>query len=141
MDKVVYWCKRSANQGNQHAQYKLARIYQDGDGIDINMDEAIYWYEKSAEQGNQKAQNSVAQIYQYGKGTNKDINKAIYWHTKSAEQGNIEARYNLNRIHHEIDKDEGKSFHLMKNMPDKEVQKLNIDLPLCMKMERELIKI
>ncbi|GBC21971.2 kinase-like domain-containing protein [Rhizophagus irregularis DAOM 181602=DAOM 197198] len=41
------------------AQYNLALMYEDGEGIKQNIDQAIYWYKKSANQGFQSAQNKL----------------------------------------------------------------------------------
>ncbi len=35
---AVYWYEKAANNENQMAQYNLANIYCNGDGIDKNMD-------------------------------------------------------------------------------------------------------
>jgi len=52
MNKEIYWCEKSAEQGHKHAQYELALIHE----IVKNINKAIYWYEKSAEQGHKAAQ-------------------------------------------------------------------------------------
>ena len=40
--EVIYWYEKSAKQGDQDAQFNLAKIYNNGDGIDKDIDKAIY---------------------------------------------------------------------------------------------------
>ncbi|GBB84168.1 hypothetical protein RclHR1_01080024 [Rhizophagus clarus] len=46
----------AANLENDLAQYNLALMYENGDGIKKDINQAIYWYKKSAEQENEDAQ-------------------------------------------------------------------------------------
>lgn len=48
--------RRKANAGNAEAQYKLGRMYDDGDTAMHDYAQAYKWYRKSAEQGNAEAQ-------------------------------------------------------------------------------------
>jgi TPR repeat protein len=52
----------AANFENDFAQYCIAKMYKDGDGIKVDIDQAIYWYKKSAEQGNQSAQDKLNEL-------------------------------------------------------------------------------
>ncbi|GES98810.1 kinase-like domain-containing protein [Rhizophagus clarus] len=54
--------QKMANLGNSLAQYNLALMYENGDGIKKDLDLATYWYEKSAERGNQDAQRQYSRI-------------------------------------------------------------------------------
>ena len=57
-----------AEKGEVDSQYKLASMYQFGNGTPIDLEEAIKWYEKAADQGNSSAQNNLALLYEYGNG-------------------------------------------------------------------------
>ncbi|GBC22483.2 kinase-like domain-containing protein [Rhizophagus irregularis DAOM 181602=DAOM 197198] len=48
--------QNAANLGSNTAQYNLALMFEEGDGITKDIGKAIYWYEKSAEQGDLDAQ-------------------------------------------------------------------------------------
>ncbi len=45
--------QKAANLEHSMAQYNLAYMYENGDGIMKDIDKALYWYNKSAKQGNQ----------------------------------------------------------------------------------------
>ena len=47
----------AAEQGDVEAQYKLARMYLNGEGVLRNYKEALKWIQLSAEQGYSYAQN------------------------------------------------------------------------------------
>ena len=56
-EKGIYWLDKSANGGNDHAQYLLGAYYNEG-SKDFKIDNAktVYWFSKAAEQGNANAQ-------------------------------------------------------------------------------------
>ncbi|RGB36753.1 kinase-like domain-containing protein [Rhizophagus diaphanus] len=53
---------KSAISGDMFAQYNLALMYENGDGIERDINLANYWYKQSAGQGNQKAQNNLKKL-------------------------------------------------------------------------------
>ncbi len=83
-DKVFYWMKKSAEQGNKNGQLQLGLMYKSGKGISKDKQKALYWFEKSAKQGDKVAQYYAGVMYYYELG-NKE--KAFYWYKKSAIQG------------------------------------------------------
>ena len=48
---AVYWYQKSANQGNEFAQYRLGECYRLGHGVDKDVDAAKEWYQRAASQG------------------------------------------------------------------------------------------
>ena len=51
--------KAQAKQGNADAQFQLAWLYYDGDGVPQDDTEAAKWYRLAADQGHEAAQNSL----------------------------------------------------------------------------------
>lgn len=86
-----------AKQGDADAQFRLAEMYENGIGVDINIEEAIKWVTKSAYQGNDKAELSFGAMYLHGVGVadKTDYVQAAKWLTKSANQNNADAQFNL----------------------------------------------
>ena len=89
--------KRSAEQGNAEAQYKLGLMYDIGKEVDQDYQKAFEWYEKSANQGLASSQSRLGSMYRYGKGVDINHAKASEWYWKAYEQGNEEAHYQLGR--------------------------------------------
>ncbi|RGB24232.1 hypothetical protein C1646_773375 [Rhizophagus diaphanus] len=54
--------KKAADLEYDLAQYNLARMYKERNGIEKNMDQAIHWYGQSAKQGNEDAQNKIQEL-------------------------------------------------------------------------------
>lgn len=77
--------KQLAETGDAAAQYDLALMYDNGDGITENNAEAVVWYTKAAEQGLSKAQHNLAVMHYSGEGTPVDFSKALLWFRKAAE--------------------------------------------------------
>lgn len=91
--------KRSAEQGNAEAQYKLGLMYDIGKEVDQDYQKAFEWYEKSANQGLASSQSRLGSMYRYGKGVDINHAKASEWYWKAYEQGNEEAHYQLGTIY------------------------------------------
>ena len=70
------YCKKSAEQGHEEAQFNLGYMYQYGQGIKQDYFKAFEWYQKAAEQGNAIAQYNLGAMYQSGQGVRRDFSKA-----------------------------------------------------------------
>ncbi len=61
---AFYRFKKSAAQGNAEAQFYLAKMYLDGDGVDKDESEALKWFRKAAEQGHAGAKENIRKLEQ-----------------------------------------------------------------------------
>ena len=87
--------RAAATVGDAVAQYKLARCYENGRGVEPDFAAARKWYEKAAKQGNADAQHALATIYAYGMQVAQDYDVAIKWYRKAADQGHCESEYQM----------------------------------------------
>ncbi len=85
--------KKAAEKGNAEAQFELARIYGNGDGVPQDYQAAIDWLEKAARQNHAKAQESLGSIYANGVGVKQDFPTARSWFMKAARNGLGSAQY------------------------------------------------
>jgi len=72
----------AAASGNAAAQYKLAEMYYEGQGVESNKTEAVNWYKKSAELGYIEAEFQMAYLYENGLTVEKDSAEAARWYKK-----------------------------------------------------------
>ena len=86
-EKAFTPCKEDAEQGYAEAQYILAIMYDEGEGIEQDKQKAVYWYTKAAERGYLDAQLKLAVMYDDEDGAEQDKQKAVYWYTKASEKG------------------------------------------------------
>ena len=84
-----------ASQGNDHAQFYLAKRLQKGEGIAQNTQQAIQWYTKAAQQGVAPAQLNLAIMYLRGEGVQPNLQQARLWLEKAAMRGDNRASYTL----------------------------------------------
>ena len=78
----------AAEQGNAEAQFFLAGMYFEGQGIGKDERKAREWCQKAAAQGYAPAQINLGRMYADGYGgLAKDERKALEWFRKAAEQG------------------------------------------------------
>ena len=84
-----------AAQGNDHAQFYLAKRLQKGEGIAKNTQQAIQWYTKAAQQGVAPAQLNLAIMYLRGEGVQPNLQQARGWLEKAAMRGDNRASYTL----------------------------------------------
>jgi len=71
--------KKLAEQGNRDAQFGLAYMYYNGQGVPQDYSEAAKWFRKAADQGNVDAQFRLGFMYYYGQGVPKDYIQAHMW--------------------------------------------------------------
>ncbi len=85
-EKALQWFFKSANQGNDDAQYWLGASYEDGYFVDKNLKTAADWYAKSALQNNGQAQASMARLYAIGEGVVQNYIAAhMLWNLAAAK--------------------------------------------------------
>jgi TPR repeat protein len=87
--------RRLAEQGDLQAEVKLARMYEEGQGVQKDFGEALKWYQEAAEHGNALAQGTLGWFYQSGQGVETNFQTAISWYRKAAEQGHAMSQLNL----------------------------------------------
>lgn len=116
----------SAKNGDAKAQFNVAGMYKNGQGVQRDREKAVYWYtlaveqnyeqakaaialmqanerrynkaKKAAGSGKMEAEYKLGSIYENGKGTSIDLNQAKQWYTVAAEKGHAKAQYSLARI-------------------------------------------
>ena len=68
-----------AEQGDPEAQFKLGRMFQEGQGVSKDYAEAVKWYRLSAASGQPFAQNNLGVMYKNGWGVTQDYVEAYFW--------------------------------------------------------------
>ena len=58
--KAVEWYRKSAEQGNDEAQYSLGIMYECGYGVSKDYAKAAEWYRKAAKEGHVRARNILS---------------------------------------------------------------------------------
>jgi uncharacterized protein len=87
-----------AELGDADAQFNLAVMYDDGEGVPVNDAEAVKWYRLAAEQGHTKAQTNLGVMYYYGEGVPVNYVQAYKCFSLSAALGDENSDGNLDII-------------------------------------------
>ena len=87
--------KALADQGLAAAQYNLALMYDNGEGVPENDAEAVKWYRKAADQGHSGAQYNLGLMYADGRGVPENSIRAYVWWSMAKTQGYADAATNL----------------------------------------------
>ena len=90
-DKAIKDVQFLADGGEPRAQYDLAVMYDQGQGVPQSDAEAMRWYERAAGQGEPRAQYNLGLMYLNGQGVSPDMVKAYYWISLAASHGNAKA--------------------------------------------------
>lgn len=112
--------QRLAMNGNVHAQYKLASMYEIGDGVTADIEQAKHWYSLAAEAGSKPAMHRSTYLEAKEKGY--DPAKDSDWLNSvkiEAEAHNAEAMFLLGQLYGEgigVKKDLVKSLELLKQV-------------------------
>jgi TPR repeat protein len=83
--------RQAAMQGLMPAQFRLARLYEEGRGVARDLDQAAAWYRKAADQTDPAAQLRLGILLSPGNGTRTDIVAAHMWLNLSASRWKNEA--------------------------------------------------
>lgn len=93
--KAVIFFRRAAEAGFAPAQFKLARLYERGRGVDKDFKEAASWFIKAAERQHVPAQCHLGLLYAKGRGVPRDPKRSLFWYEQAATLGNLAAQNNL----------------------------------------------
>ena len=74
----------AARSGDAEACFRLARLYEAGDGTDRDLAKARFWAGEAARLGHRRAMHDLAVYMIEGEGGETDINGAVDWFTKAA---------------------------------------------------------
>jgi localization factor PodJL len=85
----------AANRGLAMAQYRLAKVYERGEGVPIDLAAARQWTERAATSGNRRAMHDLGVYYARGDGAPLDEAAAFRWFRQAAELGVGDSQYNL----------------------------------------------
>ncbi|MBT7936846.1 MAG: sel1 repeat family protein, partial [Nitrospina sp.] len=118
----------AASQGDDLAQFNLARLLEDSGALEeallwfrkageqgnlsaqielgnragIDDDQAFKWFRLAAEQGHSLAQYHLGLMYRNGRGTPVDSQEALHWLRRSAEQDHLPAIGALHKLEHSL---------------------------------------
>lgn len=87
--------RNAANHGLAMAQYRLAKVYERGEGVPADLSTARMWTERAANGGNRRAMHDLGVYYARGDGAPLDEATAFRWFRQAAELGVADSQYNL----------------------------------------------
>lgn len=83
--------REAADQGLMPAQFRLARLYEEGRGVARDLDQAAMWYRKAADAKDPAAQLRLGILLSPGNGARTDVVEAHMWLNLSASRWKNEA--------------------------------------------------
>lgn len=87
--------RRAADRGFAMAQYRLAKLYERGEGVSADLAVARQWTERAAGAGNRRAMHDLGVYFARGEGAPLDEAAAFRWFRQAAELGVADSQYNL----------------------------------------------
>lgn len=121
--------KACADNGNSHAQFELARRYDDGDGVRKNLKEMFKYYSLAAEQGREKAITRVGIAHATGRGLTEKSSyiernlEAVKRLAITVQNGDQEASFWLANILSKWDYSDEREDHYLSKLADKAISK------------------
>jgi localization factor PodJL len=85
----------AADRGFAMAQYRLAKLYERGEGVPVDLAVARQWTERAAGSGNRRAMHDLGVYFARGEGAPLDEAAAFRWFRQAAELGVADSQYNL----------------------------------------------
>ena len=96
---AFHWLSKAAEQGSADAEYFIAMMYDNGEGLEKSPEEAVRWYLKSSEHGQRAAQATIGKKYLGGVDVPEDDDLARKWLSLSFEQGCVGAMHDMGDIY------------------------------------------
>lgn len=93
--KGVQTLRESAGRGLVMADYRLAKLYERGEGVPRDMAASRQWTEKAAVGGNVKAMHDLAVFYAEGDAGPQSYAAAVEWFRQASDHGLVDSQYNL----------------------------------------------
>lgn len=87
--------RTAADRGFAMAQYRLAKLYERGEGVPADLTQARQWTERAAASGNRRAMHDLGVYFARGEGASQDDAAAFRWFRQAAELGVADSQYNL----------------------------------------------
>lgn len=87
--------KQLSSDEVREAQYSLALLYLQGQGVTQSYKNTEKWLLLAANKGHAEAQSKLGNLYLTGLLGQSDVEKARLWFEKSAQLGNVNGQYNL----------------------------------------------
>jgi localization factor PodJL len=81
------------------AQYRLASLYERGEGVARDLTKATAWYRRAADRGNVEAMHNLAVLLSEDGGGQPDHAEALKWFLAAAAHGVTDSQYNLGVIY------------------------------------------
>jgi len=85
--------KAMCDEGNPHAQFHLALMYEEGAGVPLDLAKALDLYRRAAEQNLPEAQFHLGLMYGLGNGIQKDDREALNWFLEAAKHNLADAQF------------------------------------------------
>ncbi len=117
IEQAVDWYTKAAEKNHSLAQYKLASLYKDGQGIEQDYSKAFCLFKQSADNGNVNAMFATAMCYKNGEGTQQDYANALKYFTAASKKGDIGAVTQIAFLYqygNGVKQDDNKMFKLHK---------------------------
>ena len=93
--KGVQMLRDAASRGLIMADYRLAKLYERGEGVPRDMAASRSWTEKAAVGGNVKAMHDLAVFYAEGDAGPQSYAAAVEWFRQASDHGLVDSQYNL----------------------------------------------
>ena len=93
--RTIKWYQRNAERGSASAQFQLAKYYELGIEVPVDMQEAVRWYRSAAGQNDPEAQFYFAMLNYYAIGVDRNEVLALSLIKAAAQQGHAAAQQAL----------------------------------------------
>lgn len=93
------WHARLADYGDSESQFVIAKAYEEGKNVEVNLKKALAFYKKAADGGHIEAAMNLGRIYSENKWLKADQEKEIYWYLKAANNNYVPAQLKVANLY------------------------------------------
>ena len=121
--------KNRAEHGDAECQFRLARFYEDGKGVDQDYVQAMYWCKKAWARDYKAAACDISWLYENGYGVEQNYVEAVSWAKKAINAGEPKGESRLAWLYlygYGVKQDDRKAFELYLSAAQKGVPRAQI---------------
>lgn len=98
-EESARWYRLAAEQGDPWAEWHLAVLSRDGQGVPQDHEAAFTWMLSAAKHGLTGPQAWVGYLYEHGEGVERDEAEALIWYRRAAAQSHRWSQLQLGRLY------------------------------------------
>ncbi|TQF67552.1 tetratricopeptide repeat protein [Pseudoalteromonas luteoviolacea] len=99
LTRAYSWYKRAASSGSADALNNLGLMYNQGEGVEVNLKKARAYFEQATELGSHLSFGNLGRLYEFGEGVVQSFEQAAKYYERGIELGDAQSMHNMGSLY------------------------------------------